>query len=88
MTAQATEQFEDAPIRIVEYVDLLCPDCLYLNRQLDQLKEEFAGKINIAIQAVHDGLFADLDSVRAFIRRALPAREFEPTAQTIRDGAF
>jgi len=50
MTAQATEQFEDAPIQIVEYVDLLCSDCLYLNRQLDQLKEEFAGKINIAIQ--------------------------------------
>jgi protein-disulfide isomerase len=50
MTAKATEDFEDAPIRIVEYVDLLCPDCLYLNRQLDQLKEEFAGKINIAIQ--------------------------------------
>jgi predicted DsbA family dithiol-disulfide isomerase/uncharacterized membrane protein len=50
MTAQATERFEDAPIQIVEYMDLLCSDCLYLNRQLEQLKEEFAGKISIAIQ--------------------------------------
>jgi protein-disulfide isomerase/uncharacterized membrane protein len=50
MTARATAEFESAPIRIVEYVDLLCPDCLYLHQQLAQLKEEFAGKINIAIQ--------------------------------------
>jgi protein-disulfide isomerase/uncharacterized membrane protein len=49
-TARATENFEEAPIHIVEYVDLLCPDCLYLAQQLDRLKEEFAGKINIAIQ--------------------------------------
>jgi len=50
MSVRSTEQFEDAPIRIVEYVDLLCSDCLYLHNQLTQLKEEFAGKINIAIQ--------------------------------------
>jgi len=49
-TARATENFEDAPIHVVEYVDLLCPDCLFLAQQLDQLKEEFAGKLNIAIQ--------------------------------------
>jgi protein-disulfide isomerase/uncharacterized membrane protein len=49
-TAKATEQFEDAPIQVIEYVDLLCPDCLYLSEQLDRLKDEFAGKINIAFQ--------------------------------------
>jgi protein-disulfide isomerase/uncharacterized membrane protein len=50
MTARATEKFTDAPIQIIEYVDFLCPDCLYLTQQLDQLKEDFAGKINIAFQ--------------------------------------
>jgi protein-disulfide isomerase len=49
-TARATERFEDAPIRIVEYADFLCSDCRYLNEQLVQLKEEFAGKMNIAFQ--------------------------------------
>jgi uncharacterized membrane protein len=49
-TARSTERFEDAPIRVVEYADLLCPDCLFLTDQLDRLKEEFAGKINIAFQ--------------------------------------
>ena len=49
-TARATESFEEAPIRIVEYADLLCSDCLYLYRQLERLKEEFAGKMNVAFQ--------------------------------------
>jgi uncharacterized membrane protein len=49
-TVRSTEKFEDAPIQIIEYTDLLCPDCLYLVQQLDELKEEFAGKINIAFQ--------------------------------------
>lgn len=49
-TAKSTECFEDAPIRIVEYGDLLCSDCLFLNEQLVQLKEEFEGKINVAFQ--------------------------------------
>ncbi len=49
-SVKSTERFEDAAIRIVEFTDFLCPDCLYLARQLDNLKEEFAGKINIAIQ--------------------------------------
>ncbi len=49
-TARATERFEDAPIRIIEYGDLLCSDCLYLNQQLERLKEEFKGKINVAFQ--------------------------------------
>ena len=49
-TAKSTENLADAPIQIVEYADLLCPDCLYLAEQLDRLKAEFAGKINIAFQ--------------------------------------
>jgi uncharacterized membrane protein/predicted DsbA family dithiol-disulfide isomerase len=47
---QATPRWEDAPIRIVEYADYLCPDCLFLHQQLTRLKAEFAGKINIAFQ--------------------------------------
>jgi len=48
--ARSSERFEDAPIRIVEYGDLLCSDCLYLAEQLDRLAQEFAGKINIVFQ--------------------------------------
>jgi uncharacterized membrane protein/protein-disulfide isomerase len=49
-TARASERFEDAPIRVVEYVDFLCPDCLFLYKQLKQLETEYRGKINIAFQ--------------------------------------
>ncbi|HUU38286.1 MAG TPA: thioredoxin domain-containing protein [Candidatus Desulfaltia sp.] len=49
-TAKATEKFEDAPIRVIEYADFLCPDCLFLYRQLERLKKEYEGKINIAFQ--------------------------------------
>jgi uncharacterized membrane protein/protein-disulfide isomerase len=49
-TAKATERFEDARIRVIEYVDFLCPDCLFLYKQLKQLKTEYKGKINIAFQ--------------------------------------
>jgi len=49
-SVRATENFEDAPIRIVEYGDLLCSDCRFLVQQIDQLKEEFEGKINVAFQ--------------------------------------
>ncbi|MGQ9800070.1 MAG: thioredoxin domain-containing protein [Candidatus Saccharicenans sp.] len=49
-TARATENFEDAPIRIVEYGDFLCSDCLFLFKQLERIKKEYAGKINIAFQ--------------------------------------
>lgn len=48
--AKSTERFEDAPIRVVEYVDFLCPDCLFLYKQLKLLKQEYKGKINIAFQ--------------------------------------
>ncbi len=47
---KSTDKFEDAPIRIVEYTDFMCPDCYYLSQQLDKLKKDFAGKINVAIQ--------------------------------------
>ncbi len=47
---RSTERFEDAPIRVVEYSDLLCPDCLVLYRQLRVLQREFAGRLNVAFQ--------------------------------------
>jgi len=50
LVAQATPRWEDAPIRIVEYADYLCPDCLFLHQQLSRLKAEFVGKMNIAFQ--------------------------------------
>jgi len=50
MIAQATDRFQDAPIRVIEYSDFLCPDCLFMHEQLTRLKAEFAGKINIAVQ--------------------------------------
>lgn len=49
-TARATPEFDGAPIRIVEYGDLLCSDCLYLYEQFQRLKDEFAGKMNVAFQ--------------------------------------
>ena len=49
-TARATETFDEAPIRIVEFGDLLCSDCLYLYEQLERLKQEFEGQVNIAFQ--------------------------------------
>jgi uncharacterized membrane protein len=49
-TARASERFEDAPIRIIQYSDLLCPDCLFLYRQLKQLEREYEGKVNIVFQ--------------------------------------
>jgi len=50
MIAQSTDRFEDASIRVIEYADFLCPDCLFMYEQLNRLKTEFAGKINIAFQ--------------------------------------
>lgn len=49
-SVRSTEKFEDAAIQIVEYTDFMCPDCHYLSQQLDKLKKEFAGQINVAIQ--------------------------------------
>jgi uncharacterized membrane protein/protein-disulfide isomerase len=49
-TIRSTEDFYAAPIRIVEYADFLCPDCLFLEDQLKRLSEEFPGMINVAFQ--------------------------------------
>ncbi len=49
-TVQSSEYFEDVPIQVIEFADFLCPDCLFLSQEFDKLKEEFAGKINIAYQ--------------------------------------
>jgi len=49
-TIKSTEKFEDAAIQVVEYIDFLCPDCLYLTQQMDKLERDFAGKINVAFQ--------------------------------------
>ncbi|MHB8054620.1 MAG: thioredoxin domain-containing protein [Candidatus Aminicenantales bacterium] len=48
--ATAAPRWEDAPVRIVEYADFLCPDCLFLHQQLTRFKAEFPGKMNIAFQ--------------------------------------
>jgi predicted DsbA family dithiol-disulfide isomerase/uncharacterized membrane protein len=48
--ASATERFEDAPLRIVVYSDLLCGDCLMLYRQMKRLSRDFEGKLNVAFQ--------------------------------------
>ena len=49
-SVKSTGKFEDAAIQIIEYTDFMCPDCLYLSQQLEKLKKDFAGKINVAIQ--------------------------------------
>lgn len=49
-SVRSTEKFEDAPIQVIEYADFLCPDCLYLSQQMQRIKDEFKGKINIAYQ--------------------------------------
>lgn len=49
-SVKSTDTFEDAAIQVIEYTDFMCPDCLYLSQQLEKLKVEFAGKINVAIQ--------------------------------------
>jgi uncharacterized membrane protein/protein-disulfide isomerase len=49
-SVKSTDKFEDAAIQIIEYTDFMCPDCLYLSQQLEKLKKDFAGKINVAIQ--------------------------------------
>jgi len=49
-TVSATDMWEDAPIRLIEFSDFQCPDCVFLTQQLDLLKEEFAGRLNVAFQ--------------------------------------
>lgn len=49
-SVRSTEEFTDAPIQIVEYGDLLCPDCKLLADQIHELNDEFEGQINLAYQ--------------------------------------
>lgn len=49
-TIRAAEKFEDAPIRIIEYADFQCPDCLKLLRDFEDLKKEFGDKMNVVFQ--------------------------------------
>jgi len=49
-TIQATEKYEDAPIRIIEYGDFQCPDCLKLRNDLEDLKKDFGDKMNVVFQ--------------------------------------
>jgi protein-disulfide isomerase len=49
-TVRSTEKFEDAPIRVIEYADFLCPDCRRFKDQLEKLKNDFPGQINVAFQ--------------------------------------
>jgi len=49
-SVRSTEDFSEAPVQIVEYADLLCPDCKRLADQIHQLEEEFPGMLNVAFQ--------------------------------------
>ncbi len=49
-SVRSTARFEDAPIHIVEYGDLLCSDCRFFAEQLRRLAPEFPGQINVAFQ--------------------------------------
>jgi predicted DsbA family dithiol-disulfide isomerase/uncharacterized membrane protein len=49
-TVRSTDRFEDAPIQIIEYSDLICDNSLYLEQQLQKLEQDFKGKINVAFQ--------------------------------------
>jgi len=60
-SVKSTENFEDAAIQVIEYTDFMCPDCLYLSQQMEKLKKDFAGKINVAIQ------FFPLDACNAVV---------------------
>jgi uncharacterized membrane protein/thiol-disulfide isomerase/thioredoxin len=49
-SVRSTEEFTDAPVQIVEFADLLCPDCKTLADQIHRLEEEFPGKMNVVFQ--------------------------------------
>ena len=49
-TVRSTARFEDAPIQIIEYSDLICDNSFYTEQQLQRLEQDFKGKINVAWQ--------------------------------------
>jgi uncharacterized membrane protein len=68
---KSTEEFTDAPVQIVEFADLLCPDCKRLADQIHQLNEEFPGKMNVVFQPFPLDLCNDAAGTK---------REFHPGA--------
>jgi protein-disulfide isomerase/uncharacterized membrane protein len=46
----SADRFHDAPVRVIEYSDFLCSDCLYLSDQVHRLERDFPGQINWAFQ--------------------------------------
>jgi len=49
-TIQAAKNFADAPIRIVEFADFQCPDCLKLRNDLEYLRKDFGDEMNVVFQ--------------------------------------
>jgi predicted DsbA family dithiol-disulfide isomerase len=49
-TVRSTDRFEDAPIQIIEYSDLICDNSLYVEQQLQRLEQDFKGKMNVVFQ--------------------------------------
>lgn len=47
---RSTDRFEDAAIQMVIYGDFLCPDCQFLAHQLEKMRQEFGGKMNVVFQ--------------------------------------
>lgn len=47
---RSNDRFEDAAIQMVIYGDFLCPDCQFLARQLEKMRKEFEGKMNVLFQ--------------------------------------
>jgi len=49
-TVRSTARFEDAPIQVIEYSDLICDNSFYTEQQLQELEQDFKGKINVVWQ--------------------------------------
>jgi predicted DsbA family dithiol-disulfide isomerase len=49
-TVRSTERFEDAPIRVIAFSDLICDNSLYVDQNLGRLKEDFRGQMNVVWQ--------------------------------------
>jgi len=47
---RSTQRFEDAPIRIVEFSDVICDNSKVLNQALEKLEHDFPGKMNVVFQ--------------------------------------
>ena len=54
-TARSTERFDDAPIRIVEFADLLCSDCRFLHEQLQTAQGGVRGQAEHRLPVLPSG---------------------------------